>query len=92
MQAWAGIAIAQTALIAFSLWRLSKLEAGRGVRWTGVALFIVAALAMIVLVGDGGYHAAVAVFGTVVLASDAVFLKSVLVMQLCSKPAEEPTE
>jgi hypothetical protein len=92
MHAWAGIAIAQGALIAFSVWRLSHLGEDRTLWFPGVAMFVVASLALIVLVHDGGYHAAVSIFGSIVLASDAVLLKSQLVMALCTraKPVEEP--
>jgi hypothetical protein len=88
MQAWAGIAIAQAALIAFSLWRISRLETEMW--WPGVAMFVVAALAMIVLVRHDGHWSAIAVFGTIVLASDALLLKSQLVASLCTR-AKEPT-
>jgi hypothetical protein len=89
MQAWAGIAIAQTALIAFSLWRLSRVE-GRALWWPGVVMFVVAALALIVLVGGERYWSAIALFGTAVLGSDALFLKSVLVTSLCTRDPEKP--
>ncbi len=90
MQAWAGIAIAQGVLIALSLWRLSHAAEDRRVWWPGVALFAIAALALIVLVRGDRYWTAIAVFGTVVLASDAVFLKGALVAALCTREAKEP--
>ena len=89
MQAWAGIAIAQTALIAFSLWRLSRVE-GRALWWPGIVMFVIAALALIVLVRGEGYWSAIALFGTAVLASDALFLKGVLVTSLCTREPEKP--
>jgi hypothetical protein len=89
VHAWAGIAIAQSALIAFSLWRLSRVE-GRTVWWPGVAMFIVAGLALVVLVRGERHWSAIALFGTAVLASDAVFLKGVLVASLCTRESEPP--
>lgn len=88
MQAWAGIAIAQAALIVISVWRLSNVE-GRKVWWPGAALFAVAALALIVLVRGDGYASAVAIFGTVLLASDALLLKSELAASLCTRVDKE---
>ena len=90
MQGWAGIAIAQGALIAFSAWRLSRIDESRTIWWPGVAMFVVAALALIVLAHDGGYHAAVSIFGSIVLASDALLLKSQLVTSLCTRAVKEP--
>lgn len=89
MHAWAGIAIAQTVLIAFSLWRLSRVE-GRTLWWPGVGMFVAAALALIVLVRGEGYWSAIALFGSAVLASDVVFLKGVLVASLCTREPEKP--
>jgi hypothetical protein len=89
MQAWAAVAIAQAALIAIALWRLSNTE-GRTVWWPGAALFTVSALALIVLVRGEGYWSAVAIFGTIVLASDALLLKGQLVLQLCTREAKDP--
>lgn len=89
MQAWAGIAIAQTALIALSLWRLSR-AGGRTLWWPGVVMFVVAALALIVLVRGEGYWSATALFGTAVLASDALFLSGTLVTSLCTREPEKP--
>ena len=89
MQAWAAVAIAQAARIAISLWRLS-LAAGPTTWWPGAALFTVSALALIVLVRGDGYWSAVAIFGTIVLASDALLLKGQLVTQLCTREAREP--
>jgi|MudIll2142460700_1097286.scaffolds.fasta_scaffold00663_3 hypothetical protein len=84
MQAWAGLAIAQAALIALSLWRLSNLE-GRKVWWPGAVMFTIAALSLIVLVRGEGYWTAIAIFGTVVLASDALLLKGQLAAALCTR-------
>ncbi len=89
MQAWAGIAIAQTALIALSLWRLSR-ASGRTLWWPGVVMFVVAALALIVLVRGEGYWSAIALFGTAVLASDALLLSGALVTSLCTREPEKP--
>lgn len=88
MQAWAGIAIAQVALIAITLWRLSSLE-GRKVWWPGAGLFAVAALALVVMVRADGHASAIAIFGTVLLASDALLLRSELVASLCTRPDKE---
>lgn len=85
MQAWAGIAIAQAILVAISLWRLSR-AGGRVVWWPGALLFAVAALALVVLVRGDGYAAAIAKFGTVILASDALLLGGQLVTSLCTRP------
>ncbi|MDQ3333999.1 MAG: hypothetical protein M4D80_02475 [Myxococcota bacterium] len=89
MQAWAAVAIAQAALIAISLWRVSNHE-GRSVWWPGAALFTVCALALLVLVRGDGYWVAVAIFGTIVLASDALLLDGQLVTSLCTREAKEP--
>ncbi len=91
MKAWAAVAITQAALIAISLWRLSNLE-GRKVWWPGAVMFTVAALAMIVLVRDGGYWGAIAIFGTVILATDALLLKGQLATSLCTRDAPKETE
>jgi hypothetical protein len=91
MQAWAAVAIAQAALIAISLWRLSNLE-GRKVWWPGAVLYTIAALALIVLVRDGGYWGAIAIFGTVILATDALLLKGQLATSLCTREAPPETE
>jgi hypothetical protein len=85
MKAWAALAIAQAALIVISLWRLSSIE-GRKVWWPGVVMFAVAALASIVLVNGDGYWSAIAIFGMIVLASDALLLKGQLVTSLCTRP------
>jgi len=90
MHAWAGIAIAQTALIVFSLWRAFRGDKRAHKR--GVVLFVVAALAMLVFVPGGGYWAAIAVFATIVLASDVLFLQSALVTSLCTRPAPPVVE
>src|SRR5688572_13904882 len=91
MQAWAAVAIAQLVLVAFSLWRLGRLE-DRTIRWPGVALFVVAALALLVLVRHGGYWSAIAVFGSIVLATDALLLGGALVTSLCTQPAPPAPE
>jgi hypothetical protein len=84
MQAWAAVAIAQVALIAISLWRLSNTE-GRKAWLPGAALFTVSALALIVLVRGDGVWSAIAIFGTVILASDALLLGGQLVTSLCTR-------
>jgi hypothetical protein len=89
MQTWAGIAIAQAIVIAVSVWRLAKTE--RVLWWPGIVMFVLAALAMPVLVGYGGAWSAIAIFGTIVLASDALLLAGALVTSLCTRPAE-PTQ
>lgn len=102
MHAWAGIAIAQVALLAFSLRRLWRLvhagvasgldgeapavEPATRVLWLpGVAILVVAALAMIVFVGDGGGWAVLAMLGTAVLAADQLLLDGALVASLCTR-------
>ena len=84
MQAWAPVAIAQTALIGLSLWRAFHKQVAW---WPGIAIFAVASLATIVMLPEGGYHTAIAVFGAAVLASDALFLKSAVVASLCTRAA-----
>jgi hypothetical protein len=78
-------------LIAIELWRLSQFEK-RTVWAPGAALFGVSALALIVLVGGDGVWSAIAIFGTIVLASDALLLKGQLVASLCTReePAKDP--
>jgi len=88
MQAWAGVAIAQAALIAISLWRLAHVE-GRKVWLPGAALFTISALALVVMVRGDGVWSAIAIFGTIILASDALLLKGQLVASLCTREAEE---
>ncbi|MBA3393124.1 MAG: hypothetical protein H0T89_10790 [Deltaproteobacteria bacterium] len=100
MDAWAGIAIAQVALLAFSLrrvWRLvharvvpegdaAPVEPAARVLWLpGVAILVVAALAMIVFVGDGGGWAVLAMLGTAMLAADQLLLDGALVGSLCTR-------
>ena len=87
MAAWAAFAITAAALIALSAWRVSRAEE-RTLWWPGVAMFAIAGLAMIVLAGDDGYWSALAIFGGVILASDAVLLKSVLATTLCTRSKE----
>lgn len=90
MHAWAAVAIAQAVLIAASLWRVVR-GAGRTVWRPGLVIFVVAALALPVLIADGGYRSAIAVFATIVLASDVLLLQSAVVSSLCTRPAaEEP--
>ena len=89
MAAWAAFAITAIVLIAWSSWRLSRIE-DRALWWPGVGAFVIAALAMIVLAADGGYWTAISMFGGVVLASDVLLLKSVLVTTLCTRPKETP--
>ena len=89
MAAWAAFAIAITTLIALSAWRLSRIE-DRELYWPGVGAFVIASLSMIVLASDGGYWSAIATFGGVVLASDVVLLKSVLVTSLCTRQKATP--
>lgn len=90
MNAWAAVAIAQVVLIAIDLWRLSRIE-HRAVWAPGAALFAVAALALIVLVRGDGVWKAIALFGTIVLASDALFLQGQLAVALCTRPEPEDT-
>ena len=92
MQAWAAVAIAQAALVVISLWRLSNLE-GRKLWWPGAVMFVIAALATIVMVNGDGYWSAIAIFGMIVLASDALLLENQLVASLCTRAVveEEPT-
>ena len=88
MHAWAAVAIAQAVLIVIELWRLSRLEQ-RKVWVPGAALFAVAALALLVLVRGDGIWSAIAIFGTVVLASDALFLEGQLAASLCTRAAPD---
>jgi hypothetical protein len=92
MHAWAAVAIAQAVLIAIELWRLSRFEQ-RKVWIPGAAMFAVSGLALIVMVRGGGVSSAIAIFGTVILASDALLLKGQLVGSLCTReePAKDPT-
>ncbi len=111
MHAWAGIAIAQVALLAFSLrrvWRLVHVReipatvpaavqvagepAARTLWLPGLAILVVAALAMIVFVGDGGGWAVLAMLGTAVLAADQLLLDGVLVASLCTRDATDAPE
>ena len=84
MAAWAAFAIASAVLIALSAWRLAHSE--RAIWWPGVVMFAIAALAMIVLATD---WFGLAMFGAVILASDVVLLKSVLVASLCTREKTE---
>jgi hypothetical protein len=84
MAAWGVFAIVTTVMIALSLWRLAR-EARRP-WWPGVGMFVVAALAMIVLAGDDAWT--LPLFGGVILASDLVLLRSVLVTSLCARSAD----
>jgi len=89
MAAWAACAITATVLLGVSLARVLRAE--RAVWWPGLVMFVMAGLATIVLAGDDGYWAALAMFGGVILASDVVLLKSVLASSLCTRPRpEEP--
>ena len=92
MNAWAAVAIAQAVLIAIEVWRLSRLPE-RKVWGPGAALFAVSALALVVLVRGDGVWSAIAIFGTVVLASDALLLNGQLAASLCTReePAKDPT-
>jgi len=92
MQAWAGIAVVQLALLALALrrvWQASLPTAdtpARSLWWPGVSMVVVAVLAAIVLVGDGGWWAAIALFGTAVLGADVVFMRGAAVASLCTRP------
>jgi hypothetical protein len=88
MHAWAAVAIAQAVLIAIELWRLSRFE-HRKVWAPGAALFAVCALALLVLVRGDGVWAAISIFGSVVLASDALLLKGQLVASLCTREVHD---
>ncbi|HLL25394.1 MAG TPA: hypothetical protein VK427_24830 [Kofleriaceae bacterium] len=88
MDAWAGLAIAQGALVVLSLWRLSR-ATGRRPWWPGIAVFAVASLAIVVMARGGTYASASALFGTAVLAADAIFLGGVLVTSLCTRSEAE---
>lgn len=92
MNAWAAVAIAQAVLIAIELWRLARFEQ-RKVWVPGAALFAVCALALVVMVRGDGLTRAIAIFGTIVLASDALLLGGQLVAALTTRalPAKDPT-
>lgn len=95
MQAWGGIAVVQLALLALALRRvrqarLATVDApARTLWWPGVLALVAAVLAAIVMVGDGGGWAALALFATAVLGADTVLMRGALVASLCTRPAAD---
>ena len=89
MAAWAAFAIAVLVMVAISLWRVGRLERA----WwpAGLALYVIAALATIVLAGEDGSWT-LALFGGVLLASDVAFLGNALAASLCTRAAAPPSE
>ena len=80
MAAWAAFAIVTVVMIAISVARVARRAR---LWWPGVAMFVTAALAMLVLAGDGAWT--LPLFGAVILASDLVLLDCVLVETLCTR-------
>ena len=88
MAAWAAFAIVTLVVVALSVARVMRRAQPW---WPGVAMFVIAALAMLVLAGGGAWT--LPLFGGVILASDLVLLDSVLVTTLCARGAKsEPGE